>query len=91
MSEEIVISFAGVSHVIEAERLLSEAGFSAGVMPVPGAIGAGCGFCLRVPSGQAVEVCRWMRERGVPYSAVYAKEERPGGDVYVPFEAGGSS
>ena len=90
MPGEIVISFAGVSHAIEAERLMTEAGFAVRVMPLPGAIGADCGFCLRVSSLDAVEVCGWMREHGVPYSGIFTKEERPDGVVYVPFETGGS-
>ena len=89
MPEEIVISFSSVSHAIEAERSFAEAGFEVGVMPLPGAIGTGCGFCLRVPSLGAEEAWRWMREHGAPHSGIFMKEERPDGDAYVPFETGG--
>jgi len=88
MAGEIIISFAGASHAIEAERLLTEAGFVVKVMPTPTAIGPGCGFCLRAPSDRAVEVCAWMREHGAPFSGIFAKEEREGGDVYVQTDKG---
>jgi hypothetical protein len=85
---EIIISFAGTSHAIEAERLLTEAGFTVRVMPAPAAIGAGCGFCLRASSGHAAEICCWMREQGVPHSRIYEKEEGEGADVYFPLDRG---
>ncbi len=51
--EEILLTFEGASVAARAERLLLGAGFSVRVMPVPGAIRAGCGIALRLPPDES--------------------------------------
>jgi len=80
-----------VSSAIEAERLLTGAGFSVRIMPTPVAIEAGCGFCIRVSPDSAEEVCDWMREQGAPHAGFYARDESAGGDEYISLETGGKS
>lgn len=56
---EILYTFQNTHIVISAEQALLQAGLPVKVMPVPGAITAGCGMCLRLPqecSGQAETV-----------------------------------
>jgi hypothetical protein len=46
--EEYMFTFSSTRDAIEGERKLLAAGLGAGVMPLPAALGAGCGICLRI-------------------------------------------
>jgi hypothetical protein len=81
---EWMFTFAATRDAIEGEKLLLAAGLAAGVMPLPGGLGAGCGICLRVGPGDL------ERARAVPafrFQAVYAVRpaESSGKKMYVPW------
>jgi hypothetical protein len=48
MQDEVFFTFNTVLDVIRAEKALLDASVPARVMPMPDAIGAKCGMCLRV-------------------------------------------
>lgn len=48
-TEEILFTFDSTAHAIAAEQLLLAKGLGVTVMPLPAAIHAGCGICLRLP------------------------------------------
>jgi hypothetical protein len=85
---ETVISFESVSHAIQAERFLLEAGFPVKVMPVPSSLKSGCGFCLRLPSERAAEACGCLGRNGVPRSDVFLRGENGEFSAYVFPETG---
>jgi hypothetical protein len=67
--EEFMFTFANTRDAIEGEKKLLAAGLAAGVMPLPGRIGAGCGICLRVSSE---ELDRARAVPGFRFHEIYA-------------------
>ena len=87
MIMETVITFAGASHAIQAEQFLLELGLPVKVMPTPSDVGAGCGFCLRLPPELARDALAKLAEGGIPHSATFIRRERDGRDAYEIFDA----
>lgn len=71
----LVALFNSVSHVMKAERMLKDAGVPHKIIPVPKAISADCGVCIRfkpeqremliLALGDAVEVSVIRELKGV--------------------------
>jgi len=70
---EYVITFISTNYAIKGEKVLLEAGIRAAVMPLPPAIRAGCGICLRVKDGEREPAMRILTENGVTGTEVYQK------------------
>ncbi|MDR0649096.1 MAG: DUF3343 domain-containing protein [Synergistaceae bacterium] len=91
----MMISFANASSAITADKLLSEAGIVAMVMPVPSAIQTGCGFCLRLSPKLLADAIKLIESNGVAYSGVFSRTEEQGVSAYRPLgqgtDAGGIS
>jgi hypothetical protein len=85
---EAVISFESVSHAIQAEQFLLEAGFQVKVMPVPSSLKPGCGFCLRLPYERIAEACGCLGRNGVSRSDVFLRDENGEFSAYVFPETG---
>lgn len=80
---ELVIAFERTIDAIGAEKRLAEGGLRPLVMPLPPAIRAGCGLCLRVRPRdlEAAMACL----AGVPASW-HVRRALPGGSRYEPLE-----
>ena len=70
---EIVLTFARTNETIHAERILLEAGLTIHVMPLPSAIRAGCGVCLRLPQQQLQEAAALLGQAGIPTESIYTR------------------
>ncbi|MDR1703986.1 MAG: DUF3343 domain-containing protein [Clostridiales bacterium] len=68
-----ILTFPGTGSSIKAEALLTAAGVIPGVMPLPGAIRAGCGIALRVLADK-LGAARAVLEDGGIETVVYRKE-----------------
>ena len=82
---EVVLAFARTNETIQAERLLEEAGLSIRVMPLPSAIRAGCGVCLRLPEAQLREASVRLEQAGIPVQSVFARAAAGERSVYTPY------
>jgi hypothetical protein len=89
---EWMFAFDTTRDAIEGEKLLLAAGLAAGVMPLPGGLGAGCGICLRVGPGDLEQARSVSAFR---FQAVYAvrpadSPDQPGSSgkkIYTPWNA----
>lgn len=73
MNSEIVFTFASAHYAIQAENILLKASLPVKVMPLPGAIRAGCGLCLRLPLPKAGTAQRLLKEQRVSIQQAYRK------------------
>ncbi len=71
---EIILTFASTHASITGERALLDAGISVKVMPLPGAISAGCGLCLRIPPESLTISERALHNAGVEIQGRYISE-----------------
>ena len=60
-----------------AEQSLLEGKFSVRVMPVPSAIRAGCGFCLRLIPEELERAAAFLAELGIVLADIYLPEGEP--------------
>jgi hypothetical protein len=84
MSDEVLFTFNTVLDAIRAEKSLIDAGVPARVMPMPDAIGAKCGMCLRVDAPDRV---RAQSALPVPVKGVYAVSGEGRAKTYTPLKA----
>lgn len=73
MDTEAVFVFCSTNEVIQAEKILLENLFLVCVMPLPAAIRAGCGICLRLPLQDAAAAKAALTLAQTPAQAVYVK------------------
>lgn len=83
---ELFLTFEGVSSAMQAERVLRAAGLPVGVAPLPPAIRAGCGFCLRLRRGDVGAARRALSAAGIPAGAAYQKAARAEAPEYLLWE-----
>lgn len=75
-----ILTFANTHAAIFAEKTLLQAGYPAGVMPVPAGIKAGCGIALRVNDYRASNSL--LKENNIVVAAVYQAAVNGHGTVY---------
>lgn len=71
MDTDILLTFAGTHHAIAAEQALLGCGVAVRVMPLPGAIAAGCGLCLRVARDSLDAATACLNTAGVQVQNLY--------------------
>ncbi len=84
--EEALITFDGSAHAVRAEQLLLAAGLRATVMPLPGAIRAGCGIALRLPPAQLPAALATLARAHAARGALYRRLVEDGRNRYEPIE-----
>ncbi len=84
MEGRFLLSFSSTHDAISAEQALVLGGFAPRVMPLPSAIAAGCGLCLRLPETalQGAKAC--LSGAGITPQGLYKIE---GGGYSSCFEA----
>jgi hypothetical protein len=83
MQDEVFFTFNTVLDVIRAEKALLDASISARVMPMPDAIGAKCGMCLRVAPPDRE---RALSAIPVAIKQVYTMSDAGNGKIYTPLQ-----
>lgn len=84
--EEALITFDGTSHAVRAEQLLLAAGLRATVMPLPGAIRAGCGIALRLSPAELPAALAALERARAARGALYRRLIENGHSCYKPIE-----
>lgn len=82
---EIVLTFARTNDAIHAEHVLLRAGLPVQVMPLPSAIRAGCGICLRLPQLRFNEAAALLQTAKIPVESVHARTVSAGRSEYTPY------
>lgn len=75
-----ILTFANTHAAILAEKALLQAGYPAGVMPLPSGIKAGCGIALRVADYIASNTL--LQENNIVVSAIYQVSKNLQDTVY---------
>ncbi len=70
MNDQTVILFPTSAHVMRAEKLLKEAGFSCRLIPVPRHLSSDCGICLVVLSQESACASALLNAKQVDYDTV---------------------
>lgn len=85
---DALLAFRTTHHAILAERLLLDAAVPARVMPLPGAIAAGCGICLRVPAEERGSAAALLEHGGAAPQGIFLPVSgTPSGRAFKPFPA----
>ncbi len=80
---DYVFTFDSTHHAIRAEGLLLSRGVDARVMPLPSAIRAGCGLCLRVSTAEAGRAMGLLTSGGIALGDIYESENVTGSCKYT--------
>ena len=64
-----------------------EAGIHVLVMPVPSAIRAGCGLCLRLPPSETGEAEKSLQKSGIIPQCIYTRIENDGQSEFIIMKA----
>ena len=83
LPREAVIAFARTVDAIRAEQALAGAGLAPRVMPLPSAIRAGCGICLRVDIDHRGDALDVLAQSGLTHAGLYMRYVADGGSRYV--------
>lgn len=83
MDTEIVFAFAGTNHAIQAENILLSAGLPVRVMPLPSAIKAGCGICLRLSLPYSAKAKEELNKHDIPVQTTFYRTEKNGISHYT--------
>jgi hypothetical protein len=70
MNDQTVILFPTSAHVMRAEKLLKDAGYSCRLIPVPRHLSSDCGICLVVLQNEAASASVLLNAKQVDYDAV---------------------
>jgi hypothetical protein len=76
---EKVLTFDGTGAALAGEERLKAAGIPVRVMARPSALGAQCGFCLRVGPEDLARASGVLREANLTVRGVYDQIPGPGG------------
>ncbi|GLB28388.1 hypothetical protein LAD12857_03110 [Lacrimispora amygdalina] len=71
--EDILLTFQNTHHSIMAETLLLGEKIPVKVMPMPEAITAGCGLCLRLPEGDCPKALEILEQGSIIPRGIYKK------------------
>ncbi|MFV0399135.1 MAG: DUF3343 domain-containing protein [Oscillospiraceae bacterium] len=86
MGTELIYTFSNTHYSISAEKALLEADVPVKVMPLPSAIRAGCGLCLRMPMECDDAAGEALRSYNIPLQQRYKKLDDNGTARYISFE-----
>lgn len=86
MKEEIIITFHTTNHAIEGETVVLEQGFALAVMPLPSAIGAGCGICLRCAPVDIHAITQTLTQNSVVWDKLYKRAVEHGRSQYTAYK-----
>ena len=78
MAAEIVFAFSNTNKVIQAEDVLLKAGLHVQVMPLPPAIHAGCGLCLRLPLPEREPAESLFQKNDIDPQQIYTRTMKNG-------------
>lgn len=81
---EAVMTFRDAHRVIRAEGVLLAEGVPVRVMPLPPAIRAGCGLCLRVAPERAAAALELLERSDAAPESLYRRRIVAGTSVYEP-------
>ena len=71
---EVILTFATSNHAIKAENILMKNNLTVRVMPLPPAIRAGCGLCLRIVLPELNGARVLLAREDVPIEGIYRKD-----------------
>lgn len=86
---EAVFTFHNTHHAIRGEQILLEEGIKVKVMPLPDALGAGCGVCLRVGEDELDAALNLLARADIAPEGVYWKIAEGGKNSYKPLKNSG--
>lgn len=72
--EDILFTFHNTHHSILAEKILLEGDIPVKVMPMPEAITAGCGLCLRLPEADGLCAYQLLKSSSISPRGIYRKK-----------------
>lgn len=81
-SEEVLFTFSGTSHAIGGESAMLGNGIKVKVMPLPPAIKAGCGICLRVSQEEVAPAKQALHSKGILFEGLYIRRVCNGKSQY---------
>lgn len=88
---EIVITFPNTHNAIMAEKCLLAQSLPVMVMPLPEAIQAGCGLCLRTQPAQLTAALSELAAQNVAYAGLYKRQVINGRSAYSPYRQEGAN
>lgn len=74
MQTELIFTFHNTHHAIAGEQALLSGGIAVRVMPMPSAISAGCGLCLRVNPNDRAKAEALFAQKNVEVQQAYLAE-----------------
>lgn len=75
MSDEVLFTFESTHKAVAAERLLERDGFTASVAALPSALGADCGFCLRIRPEDAAAALGLLTDSRLKPQGIYRQQD----------------
>lgn len=85
---EYVLTFGNTNHSIKGEQTLLARQIDVAVMPLPPAIRAGCGLCLRIWADDLPAAREALDQAGVPIQDIYARRQTDDGSAYTLYSGG---
>lgn len=82
---EILLAFDTTTRAIAAENALLEAQIAVNVMPIPSAIKAGCGICLRLAPQNFEDGKNLLTAKNLFADACYTRTAQNGTSTYAPY------
>jgi hypothetical protein len=79
---EKILTFDGVNAALTGEEALKAASVPVRVMARPNALGAQCGFCLRVDPENLAEAIRILAQAGVVVKGAYDRVIGQNGEAF---------
>jgi hypothetical protein len=70
---EVVFTFSNTNYAIQAERTLLSANLKVKVMPLPSAIRAGCGLCLRLHEKDSKKAQNILENINIPAEQIFIR------------------
>ncbi len=80
---EVVFSFANTHGAIQAEQCLLNAALPVRVMPLPAAIRAGCGICLRLPLAKQTVALALLQASHISPQSIHIRNVNDGASTYI--------
>lgn len=71
---EIIITFSNTHGAITGEKTLLEGQIKVKIMPLPAALGAGCGLCLRLEVDDLPQARQLLTDAAIEPEGLYLKD-----------------
>ena len=69
----VLVTFATTSDSIQMEKTAKAAGLPGRLIPVPGSVSAGCGYCWMVPAEDRTTLDTFLQTHSVPIEGIYER------------------